>query len=565
MASGVTDSPMGDDTAVADYIAERRRRVDGFVLRHFSVPGTLALLRRTFVKDLAKYPINFFLALPFLVVKNVADWLEMLGWDQLSQVLERLPVPLKTEHQATIERLVVDELLELAPGPARDCLAQPLKTYRASRLTVLDGLNSGATLLAAYMLFGDSSISPYAMGDRLAREQAKRDSAASFFLGRSAGSVFYGVFPPHPSFWQICLATGTVVLGLGALATSMSMIADPLLQLGGVHKRQLLRLLDAFEDRLLLHATKTGREPVAAALLSPLDLGDRPEATRPPETAVVADVLARSSAQLQNAAGVLRSATLTAGAATKRWTAQSSASVASSYRRAETRFGRRRIIGVMATSLAIIVVLGLVIADQLRFDPYREARALIEARAFPTAVARLDGLARNGSYREQAEYWYLRGQALMGERAYDAGADAYRSAMQREPAYRDDAKLMRDLVLAVAKASNAKAKNLLLSENGPNAVSALADQALAAEKIDRWAVVDIAEKLGGADELDYPTIILTDLQYATTCAEKKRALQKVAERHISKARDALEELDAQPQWKCLQPTLRSVLVDLASR
>jgi tetratricopeptide (TPR) repeat protein len=241
------------------------------------------------------------------------------------------------------------------------------------------------------------------------------------------------------------------------------------------------------------------------------------------------------------------------------------AKLANRYRVIEQRYGRRRALQALLLPAVLLVLMGRVAAERLRFDPYREARELVEAQAFPTAVARLDELSKRGSYQKQAEYWFWRGRALMGDRQYEAGAEAYRSAIQRDALYREDGVLIADLVTAVAKAGNTKAKNLLLTESGPRALSTLVNRTLAREKIDRWTLAEIAERLGGHDRLDYDTIALTDLDYAATCAEKKRAVQKVGEHHVTDARGPLQELDAQPQWKCLQPTLKNVLAELASR
>ncbi|HSI04418.1 MAG TPA: DUF6635 family protein [Myxococcota bacterium] len=526
-----------DDGAIERYIEERRQLVDAFVARHFTLAGTVARFRRTFVKDIARYPINFLLSLPSLFVKQVADWLEMAGWDHGARLLERIPLPLKTVAQAEVERAVVEELLELPPGDARlPLLHDPFKSFRGSRLAILDAASSGLTLLLAFIVFGDSGLSPYAMGDKLARAQAKRDAASGFILGSGVGSAFYSVFPPHPTPLQVFGATAVVLLTLGMLGTLTHLFSDPLQQRAGIQRRQLLKLINAFGDKMILHARKGGAVPIVpTTAAAPAPSPPTSTSTEPPR------------ARLRERAAKLI------------------APLIARYHGIEDRYGRARALQVIIVPLVLGVILTVVLADRLRFDPYREIRELIGDRAYPTAIARLDILARQGVYQKQADYWYWRGRALIGDHSYEAGADAYRSAIQRNPSYRDDDTVIDDLVTAVAKGSNAKAKSLLLTEHGPRAVDKLVDRTVVREKVDRWALVEIAERLGASERLDYEDIALIDLEQTTTCAEKKRTVQKIGEHQVTDVIDELRELQDNPQWKCLEPGLKNVIDGLATR
>ncbi len=499
-----------DDGTIERYIAERRQRVDAFVARHFGFAGTLARFRRTFVKDIARYPINFLISLPSLFVKQIADWMEMAGWEHGVRLLERIPLPLKTAAQTEVERAVTEELLELAPGDSRlDLLKDPFKTFRGARLSILDAASSGLTLLAAFFVFGDSGLSPYAMGDKLARAQAKRDAASGFVLGSGIGSAFYSVFPPHPTPFQVIAATTLVVVALGVLGTLTHLMSDPLQQMAGVHRRQLLKLIGGFEDKMLLHARKGGVIPIVQATPAPAVVS----VDTPPREPLLPRVLA---------------------------------------------WAKKRIV-----PLTLILLTSVCVANRLRPDPYREIRELIAERAYPTAVARLDILGRQGGYQKQAEYWYWRGRALIGDRSYEAGAEAYRTAIQKEPDYRDDDDVIDDLVTAVAKGNNAKAKSLLLTEHGPRAVDKLVDQTVSKDRIDRWALAELAERLGAKDRLDYEDIAEIDLEQSTSCAEKKRTVQKIGEHRIADVLSELRELQENPQWKCLEPGLTNVITQLA--
>src|SRR5258707_15398864 len=59
--------------AVRKSIATRRKRIDPFVDRHFTLSGSLALHRRAIGWDLLRAPANLFLAGPALSVE-LASW-----------------------------------------------------------------------------------------------------------------------------------------------------------------------------------------------------------------------------------------------------------------------------------------------------------------------------------------------------------------------------------------------------------------------------------------------------------------------------------------------------------
>src|SRR5260370_8900290 len=99
---------------------------------------------------------------------------------------------------------------------------------------------------------------------------------------------------------------------------------------------------------------------------------------------------------------------------------------------------------------------------------------------------------------------------------------------------------------------------------GPIASQALLAKTVSKEDIHRWALVELIKKLGGEDQLNFQDIAIIDLAAATTCAGKKRALEKISEYSAKAAIPSLHQLQGQPQFKCLQTALKPTLAKLES-
>jgi hypothetical protein len=92
-------------------------------------------------------------------------------------------------------------------------------------------------------------------------------------LGATAGALWYAVFPAAASPLLVAGVTAGT-LGLGAVAAAFAgVLADPVQAKLGVHRRRLLRLIDALERQFLEGAEGgfAAREHYVARLL---DLAD---------------------------------------------------------------------------------------------------------------------------------------------------------------------------------------------------------------------------------------------------------------------------------------------------
>ena len=79
------------DHGIEAYITSRRARIPGFIDRHFSFRGALALHRQTFGRDVYKHPVNLVWGVPVALVHGAADFLDKAGVHRTAQWLQRMP------------------------------------------------------------------------------------------------------------------------------------------------------------------------------------------------------------------------------------------------------------------------------------------------------------------------------------------------------------------------------------------------------------------------------------------------------------------------------------------
>ena len=238
-------------------------------------------------------------------------------------------------------------------------------------------------------------------------------------------------------------------------------------------------------------------------------------------------------------------------------------SVPRRYLSLENRAGRWRVRGSVLALALVIGAASAWIYQAAHFDPYKETRALVRQGAYPTALARLDALARNKSYLAQGEYWFWRGRAQLGRGAADNAIEAYKEAIAHDSRFRSDTQLVADATELTARRHSARAQKLILTELGPNAVSALLTEMVDSRAASRWMAVDAAEQLGARERIPYAAVALADFNSDTSCAKRKLALPKLAEYGVHDALPALQAMRDQPEYKCLQPVLATTLERLS--
>jgi uncharacterized protein DUF6635 len=299
------------DRAAARYFAERRRRVDAFVDRQFSVTGALALHRKALGADIIKAPLNIVLAVPYFAAQLGAVAARACRAERLSTYLRSRRILLDTAVGREIEWLVMTELLELPLRQGhrvstKDALAEAIVAEQAVAEAIRARLGTdhpggdldfrkhladsvarytetraaSAEIATTLMTFGAGAaalkqITPGAMvlGPALAGTVAQQAAIASFPLGPTLGALWYAVFPAAASAGLVAGVTAGVA-GAGAIAAAfVGVVTDPLQRAAGLHRRRLLRLIDALERQF---ATRTGtfavRDHYVARLLGLVEL-----------------------------------------------------------------------------------------------------------------------------------------------------------------------------------------------------------------------------------------------------------------------------------------------------
>ena len=298
--TGVPDAPaqaMPDDggeakarliveEAAARYCAQRREKIDEFVDRTFSLPGTLRLHRRAFGWDLLRSPANLALSAPHLAARvgaglarhaglaPAADWLDSrryflqtdvareLEWRLFTELLE---LPIKRGERVSTRDALADEILRdprIAPGgegapqsPAdqeafRAWLAGAASTYEGTRVAAADLTTAAVSAGVGALAFKKLTPGMMSLGPATAQMLVQNAAIAGFPLGSGAGALWYGVFPAAaPAALTIGLTGGLLAAGavIGAFA---GVVTDPIQRSLGLHQRRLRRLIDCLEREL---------------------------------------------------------------------------------------------------------------------------------------------------------------------------------------------------------------------------------------------------------------------------------------------------------------------------
>src|SRR5262245_63131441 len=94
------------DHGIDAYITLRRARIPGFIDRHFSFRGALALNRKTFGRDVYKHPVNLVWGLPVVLVQGAAALLDKAGATRPAQWLHRMPRGIATALHQELKWLI---------------------------------------------------------------------------------------------------------------------------------------------------------------------------------------------------------------------------------------------------------------------------------------------------------------------------------------------------------------------------------------------------------------------------------------------------------------------------
>jgi hypothetical protein len=302
--------PALDDAVIAGaraYFDSRRARADAFARATFGLRGTLRLHRAALGWDLLRAPINILLALAHVLQRLVALLLSFVGLRRAATWLRDRPLLLRTAVAAEVERRIITDFLELPlPGtrgrdaltaailsapqlrdlirarpdvPAATALAQDVarsvEDYAGSRAAIADMTTALGTIGAGAVAFQALTPGMISVAPVLAAILAQQAAIAAFPLGGAIGGLWYGVFPAEAT-WPLAVTALGALMALAALVSAFAgLIADPVQVALGIHRRRLLRLVDALEKGFTGQdaAGFAAREHYVARLLDLADAG----------------------------------------------------------------------------------------------------------------------------------------------------------------------------------------------------------------------------------------------------------------------------------------------------
>jgi PIN domain nuclease of toxin-antitoxin system len=277
------------DDAIHQFFAARHQRVRGFVDRHFSLQGTLALHRKAIGWDIARAPLNLWMAVPQAGLMLAAAAARKAGAGKVAERLSSRQLLVRTAVAEELAWLLQTELLELPARhgdrlAARDALAetilahpgvteamrsmlerlgachddpalrariaQAIEAYGATRAAAAEITTSLLTLGTGAITLQKMTPGAVSLGPALASALAQHAAVTSFPLGTSLGTMWYGLFPVAPSAVFAVGLTGSLMAVATVAAAFAGIIADPVQRRFGLHERRLHKLLDTLEKQI---------------------------------------------------------------------------------------------------------------------------------------------------------------------------------------------------------------------------------------------------------------------------------------------------------------------------
>lgn len=298
--------------AAARWAADRRARVDGFVDANFRLGPALRLHRLALGADLWRAPANLALALPHLAVQGASAAARRAGRQGLADRLARRRLFFTSDVAREVEWRLLTDLLELPCDQGdrryrRDSLAEAvfadprlaaplaealapvgrraddpvfrawltdsLGAYASTRVAAADLANAVIAAGVGALTFKQLTPGMATLGPALAAAAAQHAAIATFPLGAGLGGVWYSLAPASATAGATVAATGGLMAGAAVLAAVSGAVTDPLQRGLGLHRRRLVRLIDAIEARAAGRQARYGvRDPYVARILDLVDI-----------------------------------------------------------------------------------------------------------------------------------------------------------------------------------------------------------------------------------------------------------------------------------------------------
>lgn len=276
------------DDAIVRHFDKTRRRIPGFVDKHFGWRGAWRLNRKGLGRDLVRAPLNAALILPHTGLRLAARLAERGGDHATADWLRSRDLFLKTDVAREIEWLIWTELLELPyrdgnraslnDGLAREVLtdqrlanrltkvheamrrhwsaegyreklAHALGAYSGNRAAAAEIANIFMSLGAGAALLHQATPGVLTLGPALANFIAQALGQSSATAAMTAAVI--GAAPVPASATLTVSATAAVAAVLAASSAISGAITDPIQSALGLHQSRLLALTNAVELLLL--------------------------------------------------------------------------------------------------------------------------------------------------------------------------------------------------------------------------------------------------------------------------------------------------------------------------
>lgn len=280
-ADDVASAAMHVDRCVDAYAQRCRQRIPGFVDAHISLQQAWATQKQTFWPDLLIGPVNSLWAIPYWTIRKACTGLDSLGVPVVGSLMKSVKPGLTSGYQLATEATLARELLEwqlddhsasLPSGLVKDLEQHPAirrlrlnhqpKSLHSIR-TVIDEFSSGRALVAdlagaaltlavSWLAFRSTSLGLFDIANRFARQDAKSRAASHFVFGRRAGNVFFSIFRPQASTFEIALILIVLTVAVAGGAMLCVLGSEHVLKVLNLHQRRLGTLIDKIERELVL-------------------------------------------------------------------------------------------------------------------------------------------------------------------------------------------------------------------------------------------------------------------------------------------------------------------------
>jgi hypothetical protein len=221
--------------------------IDGFVRRHYRLPGVLHLHRHAIGWDLLRAPANIALAPVLLLARLISILAHVLRLRRVSRFAGRFLPQFRSDVGAVLEAdLLSDVLAHRGPTDAEldtEAVRGFVRDYVAVRTAVSEIGTALVVLLVGLFVYHAVTPGVISLAPVVTERAAHARDVAGFPLGQWLGGAWYGLFPGERPLWQT-LAVGTgLAVALSLVTTFSGILADPLQARLGIHRRRLRRLL----------------------------------------------------------------------------------------------------------------------------------------------------------------------------------------------------------------------------------------------------------------------------------------------------------------------------------